>query len=171
MTSEIGSPVRKIALRVACGPIIESLESRTLLSVSLDSGVLSISGTDNADKIAIRAISDTQIRVFDNKQITYFNKADVSGISVDARGGNDRVEIVRVSLHGGIDLPTTVLGGSGNDTLSGSSGNDSLVGGDGNDLLLGGRGDDTLLGEAGNDRLIGAEGDDVLRGGGAMIHW
>src|SRR5437868_3410590 len=65
MTSEIGSPVRKITLRVACGPIIESLESRTLLSVSLSNGLLSISGTDNADKIAIRAISDTQIRVFD----------------------------------------------------------------------------------------------------------
>src|SRR5947207_936120 len=47
MTSEIRSPLRKTALRTACGSIIESLERRTLLSVSLSNGLLSISGTDS----------------------------------------------------------------------------------------------------------------------------
>ncbi|HEV8607555.1 MAG TPA: S8 family serine peptidase [Tepidisphaeraceae bacterium] len=165
MTSEIRSPHQTVRLRSACGPIIETLENRRLLSVNLDNGLLSITGTEGADKIAVRATSDTQLRVFVNKQISFFNKSDVTGIFVDALGGNDRVEVVRDSRFGGTNLPVTALGGGGNDTLSGNSGNDSLVGDDGDDLLLGGKGNDALLGGDGNDRLMGDEGDDVLRGG------
>lgn len=73
----------------------------------------------------------------------------------------------------------TVLGGSGNDTISadaqgiltyhyfwGGGGRDSLLGGDGPDTLRGGRGNDSLTGGPGDDILIGDSGRDSLRGGG-----
>ena len=68
----------------------------------------------------------------------------------------------------------TVIGGSGNDSLTGDSGpnrlegrdgNDTLDGADGNDLLLGGTGDDNLFGAFGNDVLLGGAGRDFLEGG------
>lgn len=69
---------------------------------------------------------------------------------------------------------TTLIGGSGNDTLRGNSGNDHLRGGSGRDLLVGGSGhdwlsggtdDDSLQGERGNDTLLGGDGNDSLDGG------
>jgi subtilase family serine protease len=165
MTSEIRSPHQTVRLRSACGPILETLEHRTLLSVNLANGLLSITGTEGGDKIGVRAAPDNTFRVAINKQVSFFNRDDVSGIFVDAQGGDDRVEIQRGGPDGTVNIPATLLGGAGNDILSGAAGDDSLVGGDGDDLLLGGKGNDTLLGENGNDRLIGDEGDDVLRGG------
>ena len=88
-------------------------------------------------------------------------------------GGDDddqRRAPVRTSLIGGSGNDT-VHGGSGNDTISGRSGddllfgeagNDSLDGGSGNDLLNGGPGNDSAVGGPGNDQLIGEGGNDVL---------
>ncbi|MDE2405487.1 MAG: hypothetical protein KGM17_12545 [Sphingomonadales bacterium] len=78
----------------------------------------------------------------------------------------------------------TVVGGSGNDTitagdgtytnsifkgtgvfLQGGAGDDLITGGSGNDGLQGGEGNDTLNGGAGNDALSGGNGDDSLIGG------
>ncbi|MEP7171962.1 MAG: Ig-like domain-containing protein [Aestuariivirga sp.] len=59
----------------------------------------------------------------------------------------------------------TLSGGSGNDTLEGGLGNDILDGGAGNDDLDGGAGSDTLSGGAGNDELDGGLGNDNLDGG------
>src|SRR5207244_1698959 len=139
-------------------------ENRTLLSTSLAGGLLSITGTEAGDKINVRAAPDNTIRVAINRQLSFFNKDDVTGIFVDALGGDDRVEIQRGGAGGMLSIPATLLGGAGNDTLSGAAGNDKIDGGDGDDLLLGGKGDDTLLGGAGNDRLLGDEGSNVLGG-------
>ncbi len=62
----------------------------------------------------------------------------------------------------------SVIGSSGNDTLTGSAVADSLVGGGGDDILIGNAGNDTLLGGAGNDTLIGGTGSDVLDGGSGI---
>ena len=62
-------------------------------------------------------------------------------------------------------IPSTALGGAGNDKLRGGSGKDTLMGGDGNDKLQGNKGDDTLQGAAGNDTEIGGAGIDTLYGG------
>ena len=93
MTSEIRSLHQKVRLRSACGPVLEILENRTLLSVNLANGLLSITGTDAGDKINVRAAPDNTIRVAINKQVSFFNKDDVTGIFVDALGGVDRVEV------------------------------------------------------------------------------
>jgi len=50
--------------------------------------------------------------------------------------------------------------GGGNDTVLARGGNDTLGGLDGDDLLVGGGGDDRLDGGPGNDRLNGSAGDD-----------
>ena len=114
MTSEIRSPHQTVRLRSACGPIIETLENRTLLSVSLANGLLSITGTEAADKINVRSAPGNTIRVGLNKEVTVFDKDDVTGIFVPPRLATDslleaaeaRIEIaviiadVNRSVHG-----------------------------------------------------------------------
>ena len=56
----------------------------------------------------------------------------------------------------------TVLGGSGNDTITGDFDGNSLIGNGGNDILNGSLGDDTIVGLGGNDTLDGGPGDDTF---------
>ncbi len=84
----------------------------------------------------------------------------VSGITVEAGELNDTVQ-----LSDSVTVPSTLIGGAGNDRLDGGVGNDYLFGGAGNDGLLGGAGDDYLVGEAGNDALLGGTDNDYLDSG------
>lgn len=56
-------------------------------------------------------------------------------------------------------------GEDGNDEMKGGAGNDYATGGAGRDLIFGGAGDDLLVGNKGNDTLKGGDGADVLNGG------
>jgi Ca2+-binding RTX toxin-like protein len=58
-----------------------------------------------------------------------------------------------------------ISGAGGNDQVSGLNGKDLICGGDGRDLLRGGNGKDTLRGELGKDTLKGGKGADALKGG------
>jgi Ca2+-binding RTX toxin-like protein len=69
------------------------------------------------------------------------------------------------SVSSAIDLPVTMRGGPGNDTLVGGSGPDKLIGGEGGDKIAGRGGGDVLYGGPGSDELLGGAGNDVLRGG------
>lgn len=84
----------------------------------------------------------------------------VAGFEVNGGEGDDSV-----SVAGTIDVPVTMRGGPGNDTLAGGNGPDRLIGGEGNDRLFGRAGDDMIFGGPGADELVGGAGDDVLRGG------
>ena len=84
--------------------------------------------------------------------------AFLRGVSVNLRTGN-------ATGTGGISNVTSIIGGTGDDTLMGDANANGLWGGAGNDVLRGGRGRDSLYGGAGNDRLSGGAGNDVLRGG------
>src|SRR6266850_2186507 len=148
----------------ALRPVLEPLESRTLLSVSLDNGTLSIVGTNAADQILVRpSKSLDMLKVGFNGQFSFFKLADVTAINIDAGGGNDSVMIPEIGAP--IEVPATILGGAGNDSIQGGGGNDLLVGGDGDDSILGGRGDDNLQGGAGSDTLLANGGKDSLDGG------
>lgn len=68
--------------------------------------------------------------------------------------------------QGGDLLPDTLIGGSGNDTMSGADSDDLLIGNAGDDLMGGGGGNDTLLGGAGRDTLDGGNGNDTVDGQG-----
>jgi Ca2+-binding RTX toxin-like protein len=63
------------------------------------------------------------------------------------------------------DVPVTLKGFGGKDTLIGSNSTDTLVGGGGKDELRMGAGDDTGKGGAANDLILAGNGDDVLKGG------
>jgi Ca2+-binding RTX toxin-like protein len=88
----------------------------------------------------------------------------VAGFEVNGGSGDDTV-----SVSSTIELPVTMRGGPGNDTLIGGSGPDKLIGGEGNDKLAGRGGDDLIIGGPGNDELLGGPGNDVLRGGSADV--
>lgn len=88
----------------------------------------------------------------------------VAGFEVIGGEGDDAF-----SVSSAIELPVTMRGGPGNDTLVGGSGLDKLIGGEGNDKVAGRGGGDVLYGGPGNDVLLGGAGNDVLRGGSTDV--
>jgi Ca2+-binding RTX toxin-like protein len=158
---------------------IENLEDRRLLSATLVGKVLTITGSDNADRVSVLQVG-TKVVVFEvsitpgtgdarptvTSKRTVFNRSDVESISADLKGGND-LFLLGPSISRGSTTPlaATVAGGAGNDVIRGGAGADNLDGGDGNDLVSAGAGNDTVTGGAGNDRLSGDSGDDTLDGG------
>jgi Ca2+-binding RTX toxin-like protein len=88
----------------------------------------------------------------------------VAGFEVNGGQGDDSVLVSSAT-----ELPVTMRGGPGNDTLIGGSGPDKLIGGEGNDKIAGRRGGDVLYGGPGNDELLGGPGNDVLRGGSSDV--
>jgi Ca2+-binding RTX toxin-like protein len=154
--------------RAPRGPaVMEAMESRRLMSVSLSGGVLAVYGTVYEDIITVQANS-THIAVTDNGPGQTFPLSAVSVVRVYGYGGNDRLIVYpQVTKNAYLD------GGSGNDLLVGGAGIDYILGGDGrddlegsggNDFLDGGHGDDRALGGSGNDTIVGSYGNDVLNG-------
>jgi Ca2+-binding RTX toxin-like protein len=108
----------------------------------------------------------------------------VQAITVTLAGGDDEFTVGDLVYPpgrlGAGELPVTVEGGPGRDTLTGGAGMDALrgddnsglapardvlVGGPGNDLMVGDAGDDSLDGGADTDRVFGFAGDDSVLGG------
>lgn len=134
----------------------------------IEDGVLQLQGTDENDVITF-AIDGDDLRVTTNGVLTIFAESEVNSISLYGGDGNDRIDLsaidipAYVSAGGGDD---TVIGGSGNDSLTGGAGRNRLIGGGGDDRLNGSGGRDFMYGEGGNDRLYGNGGNDYLDGGG-----
>src|SRR5687768_1079895 len=105
--------------------MLETLESRVLFSsAAASSGLLTITGTSSSDTIDV-GLSSGRITV-SGVSSTY---ANITGIVVNAGGGNDKVTVANVVGN----LPTTLNGGSGDDRLNGGTGNDRINGEDGAD--------------------------------------
>jgi Ca2+-binding RTX toxin-like protein len=138
--------------------LVETLELRTLLDATVSNGLLTVTGTDNAETISVNP-QGAQIIVDIGGAQTPFAAADVAQIHIDARGGNDVVNV-------NVNRPATILGGAGNDVLNGGAGNELLDGGDGNDRIDGNGGADTSLMGAGNDTFVWDPGDgsDIVNG-------
>lgn len=172
-----------------CPAIIESLESRRLLAVTVDAEGIVIEGTQGDDTITISLSADdpNTLVIDDNGAITFLDirdfGADYNRIFVftgdfDFFGtpfegaGNDFVAVdeangtipISMRIDSGIG-DDTLIGGAGHDFLNGGTGDDSLVGAGGTDYLNGEDGDDTLEGDAGGDFLSGGADNDVLEGG------
>ena len=89
--------------------------------------------------------------------------ADVQRYVFDLVGGNDRADMDDFALSGRNDLPTTMSGGPGNDTLGGSlTQPDTLNGDAGNDTIDGNGGNDNITGGAGRDTINGGDNDDTI---------
>ena len=134
------------------------------VKASLNYGTLAVKGTKGSDKIALRlkAGDSTVLEVDagDDRSAEFsFPRADVARIVVDGGAGSDAI---RIDESDGVfegTIPTTLAGGSGNDTLSGGSGAEMLLGGSGNDSIDGNGGADTALMGSGKDTFIWDPGD------------
>jgi Ca2+-binding RTX toxin-like protein len=155
---------------------IESLEGRTLLTITLTNGLLSILGTTANDQINVSlsktgkvTVTEKTILVSGNQTIITnlgthtFPASAIGQVIVRTTLGNDTVTCTGAKTSP-YAFPTTLDGGAGDDSLSAGAGADRLIGGDGNDRLTGNAGNDTLQGDAGNDRLYGDDGNDQLFG-------
>lgn len=164
--------------------LMELLESRRLMSVSLHNGLLEVFGTPGADAISVSFNASTGYSVAINRDpIRTFPSNQVQAIAIHGGKGNDEIscmgglalrtdalDLERVeSAVAAVQVPVTIAGGSGDDEIFGGKGNDLLIGGDGNDDIRGYGGNDTILGGPGADLLGAGEnsenGNDVIRGG------
>ncbi|MBI1321701.1 hypothetical protein GC170_00730 [bacterium] len=131
--------------------------------------ILHIDGNVLNNQMGIVMGIDVLNYTLDGSLIQY-NVRDYSGtLSIDAQGGNDTVFLQAYAFA------STVLGGLGNDRIDATGLNVpvSIYGGSGDDSLTGGSADDYLAGEAGYDFLTGAGGFDLVEGGseGDYIYW
>jgi Ca2+-binding RTX toxin-like protein len=127
-------------------------------------GVLMITGTRAADKIALRLQAGQpgtlQVDVGDDGSPDFsFDRGKIARIAVNARSGDDRVRIDESNGAFTDSIPTTIDGGNGNDTIAGGNGIETLLGGDGNDTIDGNGGNDLALMGAGNDTFVWDPGD------------
>ena len=115
----------------------DPLDNRScfLCQVSLDSGGVLTSGTDEGETISGTDFADELYGLGGND-------------SIAALKGNDYIE-----------------GGSGNDVIYAGPGDDRVLGNEGDDVLSGASGDDVLEGGAGRDVLDGGSGINTLSGG------
>jgi Ca2+-binding RTX toxin-like protein len=104
-------------------------------------GDVFIAGTAGNDVIKIMPGADPSkiVAWLNGDPVGVFDRSTITGkIVVLGLAGSDRI-----TVWPKLNLPTDLIGGSGNDTLSGGAGSDTLEGGTGNDRMMGGKGDDT----------------------------
>ena len=158
--------VAVIAAAIMAGPGIAA-------SSKLTDSVLRVNGTDASDKIALRLEAGNpaivQVDIGDDGSADFsFERAEIAEIAVNGGAGDDLVRIDEINGAVNADIPTTLRGGDGNDTLAGGSGAERLRGGDGSDSLDGNRGADAGLMGDGADTFVWDPGDgsDVVEGQG-----
>src|SRR4051794_19538261 len=88
---------------------IEGLESRRLLSSTLASGTLTVTGSNNADNVSL-TISGSNLRVSENGAVKNFVLSAVKMIKVSGLGGNDTV-----TLANNLNVRAVLDGGAGDD--------------------------------------------------------
>jgi uncharacterized protein YkwD len=111
----------------------------SVVTPTLENGVLVVRGTKNADTIDV-TLSGSSIKVAGKS----FSAASVSQIVVVGEDGNDRITVGE-----SITKWTRLFGGAGNDTINGGGGVDNIYGGSGNDTLKGRGGNDVIYGGGG----------------------
>lgn len=130
---------------------------RTLVKFDAGGNAI-ISGTFGNDNIIVEPFG-ASVRITVNIE-TVIPLPMPGSIYIDSKEGHDTITVL-----GTVTLPTTILGGDGNDTITGGGSTDSINGGAGNDNLSGGAGNDTIAGGQGNDVIGGGQNNDVLTGG------
>ena len=153
----------RISQAVGRVPLLDRLEARFLLAAH--PVVWQINGTPQDDTIEI-AVSATNANratfTLNGKLVESRAFRNISAIRISAGAGNDTV-----TIGFGVDqanIPATILGGTGNDSITGGAEDDYIIAGDGNDTVDGGLGDDTIYGGAGDDLLEGNDGNDFVVG-------
>ncbi len=129
---------------------IEQLENRFVLTHVLIGGVLTVTGTNGNDNISLN-LSGNQVKLSDDGHISMIPLASVTSIQIDAPGnGNDKI-----ISDDAIKVPTTLMGGPGNDSLRAAGGGDDFLSGAGGNrpTMDGGLGADTMFCGSGTDTV------------------
>src|SRR3954447_17579553 len=109
-------------LSTATQSVIEQVETRSLLSITLVGTDLQIKGTHNSDVITVDSDeSPSRIRVQVNHVIRRFNTSAVRSMLIEGLKGDDDVLI-----KANVAKPADIFGDAGFDTLIGGSGRDSI---------------------------------------------
>ena len=139
----------------------------------LTNRVLTITGTNRRDEIALRLKADRpgilQVDVGDNGSADFsFKRKRIGKIVVNARGGADVIRINEAKGAFTNTISTRIKGQDGRDTLLGGSGAEKLGGGNGDDVIDGNGGDDLAFLGVGEDTFVWDPGDgsDVVEGQG-----
>src|SRR5258708_24667210 len=98
---------------------LEALESRQLLTVSVDGGILFVTGTSGNDTITILRdpVVKGMLRVSVNGFYNAVDQGAITQIRVDALAGDDRITVDQ--SNGVISTPLNAAGGDGNDSITG----------------------------------------------------
>src|SRR4051794_9281319 len=146
--------------------MIDALESRRLLSVSMDffNGVLTVAGdADKAgnpidDRIVVLEDFDKGVFVVQNgKKSGPFDTSFMLEIHVNGGGGNDKILSRNSNGSAPVEIPMVISGSAGNDSIEGGDNGDTITGGSGNDTLAGGLGGGEPEGGAGDGTPDGAD--------------
>jgi Ca2+-binding RTX toxin-like protein len=136
------------------------------VSATLNNGVLTVTGDENDNQFSFsrnnRFLEVIETISGQDNLVATFPFSEVKQIMAYGNDGDDLIVV------GPKNIPSTLIGGRGNDTLSGSAADDLIDGGRGDDFLSGGSGVDSLSGGRGdgNDTVNGGPGRDTLTGGG-----
>ena len=138
---------------------VAAAPSSAATGAQFDGDTLQIFGDNGEQTLAIVNQPSTYVLDIGNNGTAdfTFDRSTFSKIEVDAKGGNDRIDLINGG--GALDKPITVDGGAGNDTLRGAAGAEKLLGGSGDDDIDGNIGNDTVDGGTGNDRIEWDPGD------------
>ncbi|HEX6706466.1 MAG TPA: immunoglobulin-like domain-containing protein [Albitalea sp.] len=166
VTADDGFRLRMDGQTVAIFDDIQSPTTRTYSGVPIDGGLTPLEliyweqGGNAVLKVEFKlaGAADSTYTVLGSGNLPLYSSASAPVLS-------EVQDIVPGASSGTYDLRTgsTLIGGSGNETLNGNIGRDKLVGGAGSDSLSGGSGDDILIGGQGADALTGGNGHDVFR--------
>jgi Ca2+-binding RTX toxin-like protein len=135
----------------------ENLESRRMLSASLNNGVLRVSASEASDSIVLTVESGRIVVMTNGALDGRFARSSVRRIAIDALDGDDTVQ-----LASNITAPAYIKAGDGDDIVTGGGGNDTIFAGDGDDMVRARKGDDRIDPGAGFDLLDGGAGSDTI---------
>ena len=155
------------------GNIVETLENRRMLT-GMVGGILRVDGADElgngvhiwreTDRIVVEERYISAPPGYDYLMVIWqqeFAAADITGIECFGGQLGDYI-----TIDADVDLPATIHGGLGDDTIQTGGGDDVIYGGVGNDLIRAGDGNDAVYGRDGRDTIYGQGGDDSLEGNG-----
>ena len=128
-----------LQVALAAVPILESLESRQLLSAIVQNGYnITVEGDAGSANRVDAQFFGSGLRVQLNGQERWFDNDSRINLKINGGGANDTI-----ALSDNIRLPVVIDAKAGDDSVRGGGGNDTINAGEGTDTVDGGPGTDT----------------------------
>jgi hypothetical protein len=158
------SPVTSVSQTASLNAVVQAL---TPVQLDPTTGIININawGDQNYCTITYSGANNSQVTVNLNGQSTTFNLSAGNSLAEGNFSAAVLIPLVwGIHYNGGgndyfannTDVPCTVYGGAGSDTL---------LGGGGDDVIYGGSGTNIIDGRGGNDALFGGGGNSIIRAG------